>query len=116
METYGVTARRITKGGKVVVEISFPCGAIVTKGGARADRATAVVVAAYDQYPNYDPAINGKCDGSMPLHVVGLRGDAVAASREAARLLAPRPSRDKWGHVYPANRAASMAAAIPVEG
>jgi hypothetical protein len=116
METYGVTARRVTKGGKVVVEISFPCGATVTKGGARADRATAVVVAAYGKYQDFNPAVHWNGDGSMPLHVVGLRGDAVAASREAARLLAPRPSRDKWGHVYPADRAASMAAAIPVEG
>lgn len=116
METYGVKARRINQFGKVVVEISFPCGATVTRGGARATRASAVVIAAYDKYPNYDPAKHWNGDGSMPLHVVGLRADAVAASREAARLLAPRPSRDKWGHVYPANRPASVAVAIPVEG
>jgi hypothetical protein len=75
-----------------------------------------VVVAAYDRYENFDPAIHQNGDGSMPLHVVGLRADAAKAAREAACLLAPKPGRDKWGHKFPANRAASKAAAVPVVG
>jgi hypothetical protein len=99
-ETYGVTAKRIAKGSKKVVIVNFPHGGQVTLGGARAERATALVVAEYA--------------GGI-LRVVGLRADARKAASEAACLLAPKPGRDRWGHRYPANPAALKAAAIPVE-
>ncbi len=114
MDTYGVTAKRVWTGSKAVVEVTFPCGRMSTLGGKRAERATAVVIAEYDRYHNYDPTVHGNGDGSHPLHVVGLRADAIKAAREAACLLAPKPGRDRWGNKYPANRAASKAAAVPV--
>lgn len=114
-ETYGVTAKRIAIGSKAVVKVTFPDGRVATLGGKRAERAAAVVIAAYSRFENFDPVLHAYQDGSRPLHVIGLRADAVKAAREAACLLAPKPGRDKWGHKYPANRAASIAAAIPVE-
>jgi hypothetical protein len=116
MTTYGITAKRVSIGTKCVVQVTFPCGRVATLGGKRAERASAVVVAAYDRYENFDPVMHRYQDGSMPLHVVGLRADAAKAAREAACLLAPKPGRDKWGHKFPANRAASKAAAVPVVG
>ena len=116
MNTYGITAERVSVGSNWVVKVTFPCGRIKTLGGKRAERAAAVVVAAYDRYENFDPVMHRYQDGSMPLHVVGLRANAAKAAREAACLLAPKPGRDKFGHKYPANRAASKAAAVPVVG
>jgi hypothetical protein len=116
METYGVTAKRVAIGSNAVVKVTFPCGRVETLGGKRAERATAVVIAAYGRYENFDPIVHYYQDGSRPLGVVGLRANAVKAAKEAACLLAPKPGRDKFGHKYPANRAASLATAVPIEG
>jgi hypothetical protein len=109
-ETYGVTAKRIAKGSKKVVVVTFADGSQKTLGGARAERATAVVI----------------CQGAKPeaaphhwwydLHVVGLRSDASKAAAEARGLLHPAPPRRSrlYLNVTP-RQPALKAAAIPVE-
>ena len=111
-ETYGVTAKRIAKGSKKFVLVTFPDGSQKTLGGARAERATAVVI----------------CQGSRPewggteghwwydLHVVGLRSDARKAAVEAHGLLFPAPPRPSRVDRNPApRRPALKAAAILID-
>jgi hypothetical protein len=110
-DNYGVTAKRIAKGSKSVVLVTFPDGRQETLGGARAERATAVVICQ-----------KAKPEGAShywwyDLHVVGLRSDASKAAAEARGLLHPAPPRRSrlYLNVTP-RRPALKAAAIPVEG
>jgi hypothetical protein len=69
--TNTATARRITKNGKIVVEITNPDGSTEIMGGARAERAEAVIVGQY----------------SGEFGALGLRADFAKAQAEAANLL-----------------------------
>ena len=103
MTAINVTARRIKKGSKTFVEVrglGASRNAVALLGGKRAERATAVVVCERAPYRADDPIRLGLSGGdrpdfgSHPLHAVGLRANAVAARREAHRLLHPAlPSR-----------------------
>lgn len=130
MSEINVTARRIKKGSKTVVEVSG-LGAsrqvTVQLGGARAERATVVVVCERPPLAADDPLRLRQLDwggsrpdfGSHPLYVVGLRANAAAGRAEAHRLLHPNTGlsrRDRWGHRYDNSdrRPASYAAAIEI--
>lgn len=111
-ETYGVTAKRIAKGSKKVVIVTFPDGSQKTLGGSRAERATAVVVC-----QNARPEWGGT-EGHWwyDLHVVGLRADASKAAVEARGLLFPSKPRPSRVDRNPSPRLPAVkAAAIPVE-
>lgn len=111
-ETYGVTAKRIAKGSKKVVVVTFADGSQKTLGGARAERATAVVICQHAR-PDW-----GGTEGhwAYDLHVVGLRSDASKAAAEARGLLFPAPPRRSrlYANVTP-RRPALKAAAITIE-
>jgi hypothetical protein len=110
-ETYGVTAKRIAKGSKKVVVVTFPDGRQETLGGARAERATAVVVCQYDARSSH------WCGESrLSLHVVGLRSSALKAASEAHGLVHPAPARQSRLYRNASPRVPALkAAAIPVE-
>lgn len=110
-ETYGVTAKRIAKGSKKVVVVTFPDGRQETLGGARAERATSVLVAQYDARSSH------WCGESrLSLHVVGLRSSAFKAASEAHGLLFPgKPRQSRLYRNVSARVPACKAAAIPVE-
>lgn len=115
-ETYGVTAKRVTigtiaKGYKKVVVVTFPDGRQETLGGARAERATAVVVCQYDERSSH------WCGESrLSLHVVGLRSSALKAASEAHGLVHPAPARRSRLYRNASPRVPALkAAAIPVE-
>ena len=110
-ETYGVTAKRIAKGSKSVVLVTFPDGRQETLGGARAERATAVVVCQYDARSSH------WCGESrLALHVVGLRSSALKAASEAHGLVNPAPARRCRLYRNAAPRVPALrAAAVPVE-
>jgi hypothetical protein len=110
-ETYGVTAKRIAKGSKKVVVVTFPDGRQETLGGARAERATAVVVCQYDERSSH------WCGESrLSLHVVGLRSSALKAASEAHGLVHPAPVRRSRLYRNASPRVPALkAAAVPVE-
>ncbi len=130
MSEINVTARRIRKGSKTIVEVSG-LGAsrqvTVQLGGARAERATVVVVCEVAAYAADDPIRLRQIEwggdradfGAHPLHVVGLRANAAAGRSEADRLLHPNTGkgrRDRFGHRYDNSwrRPAAFAAAIEI--
>jgi len=131
MSQINVIARRIRKGRKAIVEVSG-LGAnrdrVAVLGGARAERAQAVVVCEHAPFAADDPLRRGFADGgqpefgSHPLHVIGLRADAEAARKEAHRLLHPNTGlsrRDRFGHRQDNSwrrPAAYAAAVLIVEG
>ena len=111
-ETYGVTAQRVAKGSKFVVVVTFPDGRQETHGGARAERATAVVVSQYEATAGLYIR-----KSSLELHVVGLRSDAYRAAVEANGLTKPAAPRRSRYDLNPAPRPVALrSAAVPVMG
>lgn len=73
------TARKITRGSKTLVEITFPDGVTVELGGKRAERATAVVVGKLSKLGQ------GKRDSAWAQF--GVRATLASAESEARTIL-----------------------------